>query len=428
MKSTIQLFKSWASALLIVALTLTVVTSISGQTDWTKYDENPILNPGPPDSWDDESIVGCTVLFIDNIYHMWYSGYDGNHFRIGYATSTDGTNWTKYENNPVLDMGDMGSWDDKGVSFPVVLKINSTFHIWYSGDNVLVSRIGHATSEDGKDWTKDESNPVLDIGDTGTWEEMGVFPMPNSILFEDGEYKMWYGGKDGSMPPAYAMGYASSADGRKWTRYEQNPVMVPSAPPSFDMFNVVPGPVISDNNLYHMWFSGSSTDYKYQIGYATSVDGFNWEKDSSNNPVLEFGSVDTWDFIQAWSGSVLFDSNSQLYKMWYTGGDFFAGQIGYATAPKDPDYIDNKLNTSIRLHCYPNPFHSDFTIEYELEQKEKVVLRLLNPLGQIIHCSTFEGSQGKNKVIWNSSDYPKGLYHLTIQVGYHSDYTRLVRF
>ena len=33
------------------------------------------------------------------------------------------------------------------------------------------ARIGHATSPDGITWTKDTNNPVLDVGPDGNWDD-----------------------------------------------------------------------------------------------------------------------------------------------------------------------------------------------------------------------------------------------------------------
>ena len=55
---------------------------------------------------------------------------------IGYATSSDEINWTKDTDNPVLDLGLRGSWDDRIVSNPKVIYLNYTFHMWYSGNDV----------------------------------------------------------------------------------------------------------------------------------------------------------------------------------------------------------------------------------------------------------------------------------------------------
>jgi hypothetical protein len=71
--------------------------------------------------------------------------------RIGYATSTDGLHWTKHGGNPVLDMGPPGSWEDLAIFGPTVLFAGGCYKMWYAGqENVQVgtrwpyARIGYA--------------------------------------------------------------------------------------------------------------------------------------------------------------------------------------------------------------------------------------------------------------------------------------------
>jgi len=94
---------------------------------------------------------------------MWYTGDPfmtlPKILRIGHATSNNGINWTKDINNPVLDKGPTGSWDEKFVHVAEVMVIANTYHMYYAGKrgNTIDFniQIGHATSPDGTIWTKD---------------------------------------------------------------------------------------------------------------------------------------------------------------------------------------------------------------------------------------------------------------------------------
>ena len=86
-------------------------TSPDGLT-WTKHLSNPVLQPGGLFAWDQLGIYDASVLIVDGTYRMWYSGVDGSAtFRIGHATSPDGIVWTKDPASPVLNLGPPGSWD-----------------------------------------------------------------------------------------------------------------------------------------------------------------------------------------------------------------------------------------------------------------------------------------------------------------------------
>ena len=113
------------------------------QTEWKKNLSNPVIDLGNRGTWDDNHAFSPTILFDGMEYHMWYSGHDGLNYRIGYAISSDGINWVKHSNNPVLDLGNNGAWDDRGVSRPTVLFDGIEYHMWYTGYNGEKYRIGY---------------------------------------------------------------------------------------------------------------------------------------------------------------------------------------------------------------------------------------------------------------------------------------------
>ncbi|MBU1487047.1 hypothetical protein KKH56_03240, partial [bacterium] len=138
------------------------------------YPGNPVLQDGIGEVWDGEWVSQPSVVYDGTTFQMWYSGYDGNTLRIGYATSTDGVSWNKDAANPVLDLGTSGSFDDGGVSSPSVLYDGTVYHMWYTGYDGTNMRIGYATSTDGVAWNKYAGNPVLDPGASGDWDDAGV--------------------------------------------------------------------------------------------------------------------------------------------------------------------------------------------------------------------------------------------------------------
>ena len=43
------------------------------QPTWLKNPNNPVLNTGQSGSWDDSSVELSSVIFDGSIYHMWYT-------------------------------------------------------------------------------------------------------------------------------------------------------------------------------------------------------------------------------------------------------------------------------------------------------------------------------------------------------------------
>ena len=168
----------------------------------------------------------CPSVIYDSatgIFHMWYNwgSYD-----IGYATSTDGINWTPYNPTSPGQWGYLvytatpGTYDQGGVSHMDVISFTGQYHMYtlamptasYAG---LV--IGHVTSIDGAHWTQ-VSTPALTPG-TETWHfwngpttTVQSFYRPSVVLVTDTLY-MYYGGTDTySAYPAthYDLGLAFS--------------------------------------------------------------------------------------------------------------------------------------------------------------------------------------------------------------------------
>ncbi|GAH00661.1 unnamed protein product, partial [marine sediment metagenome] len=95
-----------------------VFTSSSIYGTWTRYPD-PVLSPGAEGEWDDGAFSEAEVLYYDGVFHTFYGGAQmepGNSKcrtrdlvkeSIGYAYSYDGFNFTKYENNPVIDRLDI---------------------------------------------------------------------------------------------------------------------------------------------------------------------------------------------------------------------------------------------------------------------------------------------------------------------------------
>ena len=192
------------------------------QVHWTKYPDNPVMVPGAAGEWDDVHINSSEVIYKDSTYHMWYWSYGDYNFKIGHAISPDGLNWTKDTlHNPVLSPGQQGSWDGGAVNAPSVIYMDSIYHMWYTGYNSsIITRIGHATSTDGVNWTKDTNNPILEAGAAGSFESQMVGD--GSVIHDGVKYHMIYAGANANR---YKFGHATSPDGVIWTRDSLNPVL-----------------------------------------------------------------------------------------------------------------------------------------------------------------------------------------------------------
>ena len=348
-------------------------TFIHSQTEWAKYID-PVLHPGNPGSWDESISVVNTILFHQNIYKMWYEGDNG----FGYATSVDGIIWIKDSlHNPVLEPGPPGSWDEMQINQASVLFKDNIYHLWYSGIDIFNdNRIGYATSPDGISWTKDSLNPVINHGDPGNWDDEEV--MHPYVLFEDNTYKIWYNGHDGVTQRIL---YATSPDGRLWTRFTQHPMLEPGLLGQWDDFELGPLCVVHFENSFHMWYTGWNYADSIQIGYATSPNGIDWTKDTI---ALSPGEPGKWDDKAVGMPFVIVDVEDTLYKMWYGGRDGTLFQTGYATSRfvVSVEKEDEDLPEGFVLHQnYPNPFNPKTKLSFVIGHSSLVTLKVYDVLG-----------------------------------------------
>jgi hypothetical protein len=404
----------------------TVVMLFLVTTFTTSYAQN---------EWDYNVACFPSVLMVDNIYYMWYTGKSpAPAGSIGFASSSNGLDWDIYPENPVLVHMPFDGWDEATVYEPNVIHDDSHFRMWYtSSDDPLLPgpiHIHHATSPDGLIWSKDTvNNPVLSPGRVGSWD--GLFVDSHCIIFVDSIYHMWYTGANGTY---VRIGHATSPDGVAWTKDANNPVLSNGTAGSWDNFRVEGPNVIFDGTTYHMWYSGGSHS-RWQIGYATSIDGVNWMK-HADNPVLKLGSEGRWD--DTWIGfcSVLLDTVTSTFRMWYSGGDIYlmnqtpwraVSRIGHATSPDgftwtkqdDPivDDVDEAIHSGIPekfilFQNYPNPFNPLTAIGYQLSAISEVDLSIYNLLGQkVATLVNRRQPAGYHQVDWNASGFASGVYY-----------------
>ena len=269
----------------------------------------PVLEAGPGGSWDESGVIAPEVHLSGNAYIMWYTGISESTYQIGFATSNDGFTWKKNPGNPVLAVGEPGSWDELKVWAPTVIHRSSIWEMWYVGySEVNGSQIGYATSQDGVNWVKYWGNPVFSPSFFDEWETSGL--ISPHVLFENGLYHMWY-----SNDPQGYIGYAASSDGIHWERYPENPIIEPSGgdDENCSYVNYV-SPAILHLDVYHMWYQAGQLCRGgvggYWIVHSTSPDRVTW-----SDPEWVFGMGE--DSTNAHYPTVISRHNGLFNQMWY---------------------------------------------------------------------------------------------------------------
>lgn len=206
----------------------------------------PVLTRG---DWDSGDVLNPSVIRYHGEYLNYYSGYDGRAWSTGVAASADGVHWTKrgkilgpdagngsalvvgeqivywYQTGSpvqialngkvVLKVGPRGSWDEIGVADPYVIQLDGEFYLYYLGmDRARRQRLGVARSRDGVVWEKLVSNPILELGTSGAFDEMGLGEP--AVWSSGGSYWMLYTGR--ARGEKRRIGLAKSSDGIHWSR------------------------------------------------------------------------------------------------------------------------------------------------------------------------------------------------------------------
>lgn len=228
------------------------------------------------------SILIDSTAPAEEKYKMWYAGQYFNTYRyeIGYAYSADGINWIKYT-EPVLPVGISTKWDNGFLEGPSLVKVDDMYKMWYCGYDAIPdgnstdgkANIGYAYSSDGINWTKYSDNPVLITG-ADSWDS--IYVQDPHVIYADGIYQMWYGGGDNDVTYNQQVGYATSTDGINWTKSTLNPVLKKGESGDWDAILASFPSVINDNGNYKMWYTGRNLDpipenslnYYWEVGYA----------------------------------------------------------------------------------------------------------------------------------------------------------------
>ena len=390
--------------------------SALAQTEWERHPDNPVLRPGP-EAWDSWRIASPTVLHDGTEYKMWYDGTASSPecYSIGLATSSDGKTWDKYDGNPVLGLGNPGEWDDyMVVGHPIVIfdgmfPDSCRYKMWYHGYDWSHYRIGYAYSADGIVWVEHPDNPVFDIGLSGRWDDHYVFGP--AVLFDGTEYKMWYIGMRSDY--RYQIGYATS----------QPPDTAPPEisisldpdelwPPNHKMRTVTATVTVTDDY---------DPDPVVVLASIVSNEPDDGPGDGDTPDDIEDAEIGEEDYVFSLRAERSGKGNGRDYTITYTASDASGNEASASatvTVPHDRGRKEKKRRSKVLLpgdyvlqQNVPNPFNPSTEITYALPERSWVRLIIYNLRGQeIARLVDKEQPAGYYTVVWNASGMSGGVY------------------
>jgi len=282
---------------------------------WLKSEANPVLGGKLGTCFD------ICVLREEGKYRMWFSWRPKK--SIALVESADGEHWGE----PQIALGPNPdtTWESD-LNRPVVVKRSDGYFMWYTGQADGRSWIGKATSKDGVIWERSSKTPVLSPDQP--WEKAAVmcphveWDVPAQL------FRMWYSGGEQYEPDA--IGYATSADGKTWTKFSGNPIFRADPKNAWEQHKVTACQVTHHGGWYYMFYIGFRDVDHAQIGLARSKDGItDWER-LPTNPIIKPGQ-NKWDADACYKPFAIFDGEKWL--LWYNGRRGGVEQIGLATHP-----------------------------------------------------------------------------------------------
>ena len=295
--------------------TAMATAAASTNAGWVKNDASPVLGGKLGTCFD------ITVLREEKTFRMWFSWRPKK--SIALVESADGVHWDE----PKIALGPNPNNDwEADLNRPGVVKRPDGYHMWYTGQAKGHSWIGHATSADGKAWTRANDKPVL--SPDKPWEKVAVM-CPDVMWDDDAKlYRMYYSGGEQYEPDA--IGAATSPDGNVWTKHEGNPIFAADPKSPWEQHKVTACQVLRRGDWYYMFYIGFFDLHRAQIGIARSKDGVtNWQR-HPGNPIIS-PTKGAWDHDACYKPAAVYIPEEKRWMLWYNGRKGSVEQIGVAT-------------------------------------------------------------------------------------------------
>lgn len=237
-------------------------------TNFVPYQANPIFIGEDSTKWDHQIRERGYILKEKGNYHLWYTGYSKKDPRkfLGYATSKDGINWKRFQNNPLVN----SNW----IEDVFVIKSKKNYYLFAEGQGDTAHML---TSIDRIHW-QEKGN--LDIRNkNGSPISKGPFGTP-TVYIKNGVWYLFYERDDRGI------WLATSTNLKNWTNINDTPV-IKMGPDNYDQYAVAMNQVIKYKGLYYGYYHASAFKdwHEWSTNIAVSKDLIHWTK-YKNNPII----------------------------------------------------------------------------------------------------------------------------------------------
>jgi len=296
-----------------------------------------IYKPQQGASWMRSHAQVPTVLVLKDRLRVYFSSRPKKNLSLTTFVDLDINDFKSVlytQPEPILKKGEAGTFDEHGVMPASVVEQDGLIFLYYSGWQQSVgvpynNYTGLAISEDGGNtFEKYAQGPVVDR----TPFELYSATSPD-VWFDGTNWYMWYSSGmhwlkiNDKYEHTYEIKLATSQDGKTWI--QPNTKIIAQR----DKFEAITRPTIIEfDGMYHMWFCyRGSKEFRlgkdsYRMGYASSIDLLNWQRDDSKAGIDV--SADGWD-SEMIAYPCVFKVKEEIY-MFYNGNSF--GLEGFGCA------------------------------------------------------------------------------------------------
>jgi len=296
-----------------------------------------IFQPSGNHTWSKSHASIPTPVLYDDTIRVYYGSRDANGVsRIGFVDicAENPKRIINYSKEPVVNIGDPGTFDDNGVIPTCILSLDKkTKLLYYVGFEVckkipyrLLS--GLAISEDNGNSFVKYDGPILERSKMESFFRCAPFVIKDKNIF-----KLWYiagnswWNSNGKLLPVYKIHYLESKNGYSWKKEGNECISITES----DVHGYGRPYVIKKKQHYFMFYSIRKKNVGYRLGYAESSNGITWErKDHSLGMDV---SAKGWDSKEICYSSVI-NYKNKVY-MFYNGNNFGESGFGYAVLNKE---------------------------------------------------------------------------------------------
>ena len=230
--------------------------------------------------WNSYGMDPCTLKLYGDLYRVFFCGRNSKNISmIGYFDyDLKKLEIKKISKKPVLAPGELGAFDDNGVTASCLQKIKNVIYLYYIGwkpkSTTRYSLMGGIaiSKNNGNTFKRYSRSSIFRNTDR---EPFQIMTAPY-VLKIGNKWKMWYVSCEEWINPDYPIyniKYATSNNGLNWKQTGKISINLKKGERA-----VARPSVIYKEGNYYMWYCKENKVGTYSMGFAVSKNGINWKR------------------------------------------------------------------------------------------------------------------------------------------------------